>query len=470
MSQAPTQSLTPDPLPAHDPVVEGGLGVSQGAALTLGAVLGTGVISLPALAAHEAGPASLVAWLALVLLSVPLASTFAALGARYPDGGGVSTYARRAFGARVATLVGWCFYFAIPLGAPAAGGGGGGGRGGPGGGGRGGAPGAPPRGGGARAAAGFAGAYVADSAGGGRQTQLLTAGLLIGAVAVMNWYGIRVSGRVQLTIATTLAVLLMVATLVSLPHADAGNLTPFAPHGWGAVGSAAALLIWAFAGWEVVSSLSSEYRHPARDIGRATTIALVVMGVMYLGVAFATVAVLGEHTGKAPLSDLLVLGFGEPARGVTSVVAVLLSLGAMNAYFAGSARLGAALGRDGSLPAWFARGSTAGEVPRRSLAVVPAGALGTLGAVAVAGVPVERTMLLVSGAFSLVYVVGTAAAIRLLPPRTWVRRGAGVGFASTLVLLGLTGRYLLPQLVVGLAAVAWMAWTGRARPAAPGPA
>ncbi len=438
MSQAPTQSLTPDPLPAHDPVVEGGLGVSQGAALTLGAVLGTGVISLPALAAHEAGPASLVAWLALVLLSVPLASTFAALGARYPDGGGVSTYARRAFGARVATLVGWCFYFAIPLGAPAA--------------------------------AGFAGAYVADSAGGGRQTQLLTAGLLIGAVAVMNWYGIRVSGRVQLTIATTLAVLLMVATLVSLPHADAGNLTPFAPHGWGAVGSAAALLIWAFAGWEVVSSLSSEYRHPARDIGRATTIALVVMGVMYLGVAFATVAVLGEHTGKAPLSDLLVLGFGEPARGVTSVVAVLLSLGAMNAYFAGSARLGAALGRDGSLPAWFARGSTAGEVPRRSLAVVTAGALGTLGAVAVAGVPVERTMLLVSGAFSLVYVVGTAAAIRLLPPRTWVRRGAGVGFASTLVLLGLTGRYLLPQLVVGLAAVAWMAWTGRARPAAPGPA
>lgn len=435
MTQAPCP--TPDLLPAPDPLTVGGLGVSQGAALTLGAVLGTGVISLPALAAHEAGPASLVAWLALVLLSIPLASTFAALGARYPDGGGVSTYARRAFGARVATLVGWCFYFAIPLGAPAA--------------------------------AGFAGAYVADSTGGGRQTQLATAGLLIGAVAVMNWFGIRVSGRVQLAIAAMLAVLLMVATLVSLPHASTANLTPFAPHGWAAVGSAAALLIWAFAGWEVVTSLSSEYRHPARDIGRATVIALVVMGVLYLGVAFATVAVLGEHTSKAPLSDLLVRGFGEPARGVTTVVAVLLSLGAMNAYFAGSARLGAALGRDGSLPGWFAHGSTAGQVPRRSLAVVTAGALGTLGVVAVTGVPVERTMLLVTGAFSLVYVVGTAAAIRLLPSRSWVRRGAVVAFASTLVLLGLTGRYLLPQLVVGLAAVAWMAWTRRAVRAAPGP-
>jgi amino acid efflux transporter len=418
-----TTALTPDPVPVDDPVTQGGLGISQGAALTLGAVLGTGVISLPGLAAHEAGPASLVAWLVLVLLSVPLATTFAALGARHPDGGGVATYARRAFGSRVATVTGWCFYFAIPLGAPAA--------------------------------AGFAGAYVADSLGGGRQTQLLTSGLLIGTVAIMNWYGVRVSGRVQLVIAAALAVLLLVATLVSLPHASTANLTPFAPHGWSAIGSAAALLIWAFAGWEVVTSLSSEYRNPARDISRATAIALVVMGVMYLGVAFATVAVLGDHSSKAPLSDLLVLGFGEPARAVTTVVAVLLSLGAMNAYFAGSARLGAALGRDGSLPEWFARGSSAGEVPRRSLAVVTAGSLLTLLGVALTGVAIERTMLLVTGAFALVYVVGTAAALRLLPRRTWVHRGAVVAFASAVLLLGLVGQHLLPQLVVGVAAVLW---------------
>ena len=95
-----------------------GLSVTQGVALMLGAVLGTGVLSLPGLAAEVAGPASLVAWGALVALSVPLAVTFAALGARFPDGGGVSTYARRAFGALAATVIGWCFFFAVPLGAP----------------------------------------------------------------------------------------------------------------------------------------------------------------------------------------------------------------------------------------------------------------------------------------------------------------------------------------------------------------
>src|SRR5688572_8164514 len=148
------------------------LSVSQGAAVSVGAVLGTGVISLPALGAQVAGPASLVAWLALVLLSVPLAMTFAALGARYPDAGGVSTYLRRAFGPRMAGLVGWCFYFAIPVGAPAAG--------------------------------FMGGAYVAAAFGGGTRTVLLTTAALIATVTAMNAFGLRLSGRVQLILASVL--------------------------------------------------------------------------------------------------------------------------------------------------------------------------------------------------------------------------------------------------------------------------
>jgi amino acid efflux transporter len=414
--------------------------VPQGAALTIGAVLGTGVISLPALAVQEAGPASLLAWAALLLISIPLATTFAALGARFPDGGGVSTYARRAFGARAATVVGWCFWFAIPIGAPTA--------------------------------AGFAGAYVADAAGGGRSTQLLATGGIIALVAAMNWFGLRVSGRVQLVIAGVLGLLLAGATLVSLPHADLGNLTPFAPHGWLAVGTAAALLVWAFAGWEVVTSLSAEYRNPARDIGRATGVAIAVISVLYLGVAFATVAVLGDQPGRAPLSDLLVLGFGEAARPVITVVAVLLSVGAINAYFAGGARLGAALARDGSLPAWLAHGSTAGEVPRRSLAVVGLGGLTSLAVITVGDFSLNAPLLMTTGTFTLVYAVGTAAALRLLPRGTWVRRGAAVGFLATLGLLVLTGTHLLGPALIGAGALAWTALNGRRgpRPAAPAPA
>src|SRR5258705_2912256 len=93
------------------------LTVKQGAALSIGAVLGTGVIALPGLAAQVAGPAALVAWLALIVLSAPLALTFAALGARYPDAGGVATYVGKAFGPRASAVVGWIFYAAVPVGA-----------------------------------------------------------------------------------------------------------------------------------------------------------------------------------------------------------------------------------------------------------------------------------------------------------------------------------------------------------------
>ena len=412
-----------------------GLSVAQGAALTLGAVLGTGVISLPALAAAEAGPASLVAWLALILLSVPLATTFAALGARHPDGGGVSTYARLAFGEHVSTMVGWAFYLTIGVGAPVA--------------------------------AGFAGAYVADAVGGGRSTTLAATAAIIGLVTLLNWFGIRISGRVQLGIAAAIGVLLAVSVLVSLPHADLDNLTPFAPHGWAAIGRAAAVLVWAFAGWEILTSLSAEYRDPARDIRRSTAVALVVVGVLYLGIAFATVAVLGPHTGPAPLSDLLVLGFGDAARPVTTVVAVLLTLGAVNAYFAGGSRLGAALARDGGMPRVLAAGGGPGEVPRRSLALIAAIALGTVATMALLDLSTDATLLLATGTFSFVYVVGAAAALRLLPRRTASWWCAVSSLVAALALLALTGTHVLGPALFAAGGLAWTVVRRRAsrRPA-----
>lgn len=363
--------------------MKNGLSAAQGAALTVGAVLGTGVISLPSLAARTAGPASLLAWAALVSLSVPLAVTFAALGTRHPDGGGIATHARLAFGERAATAVGWAFYLTIPVGAPAA--------------------------------AGFAAAYVADATGGGPATALaVTVGIIV-LCAVLNWHDLRLSGTVQLAVAGSIALLLAVSVAVALPHARIDHLTPFAPHGWGAVGSAAGLLVWAFAGWEILGSLTAEYRHPRRDIPRATAAAVALVGVLYLGVAFATVAVLGPRPGPAPLSDLLVLGFGEAARPVTAVVALLLTIGAINVYFAGGSRMGAALARDGAMPAWLARTSGPTAVPRRSLAVILVVALASAGALALFGLPTDALLPLATGTFTLLYVAGTAAALRLLP-------------------------------------------------------
>jgi len=403
----------------------GSLTVAQGAALSVGAVLGTGVITLPALAAEVAGPASLVAWAALVLLSVPLASTFAALGARHPDGGGVSTYVRRAFGPRAAGAVGWCFYFAVPVGAPPA--------------------------------SMMAGGYVADVVGGGRTTTVVVAASLIVGTGAMNLAGLRFSGRVQLVLASVLALLMTATMVVALPHGSTSSLTPFAPHGWTAVGTAAAVLVWGFAGWEAVASLAGDYRDPRRDVPRATGIAVAVVGVLYLGLATTSVLVLGPAAGssQAPLSDLLALALGEQARVVTAVVAVLLTIGAMNAYYAGASRLGASLARDGALPAWLARGSEAGQVPRRSTVLITVASLLSLGVAVVLDLGLTPLMLLATGCFTLVYVLGTGAALRLLPRRSPAWWTAVVAFGSVMVLLVANGIHGLWALGIALASLAY---------------
>ena len=75
------------------------------------------------------------------------------------------------------------------------------------------------------------------------------------------------------------------------------------------------------------------------------------------------------------------------------------------------------------------------------------------------GVSTRSIVLLTTGSFVLVYVLGTAAAVKLLPRRSWSRRSAVVALASSLALLVMAGPYLLWPL--GLAAVALVYLAGR---------
>lgn len=410
-----------------------GLTWIQGTALYIGAVLGTGVIALPAIAANMAGPASLLAWLALILLSIPLAATFSALGARYPDSGGISTSVNLAFGSYPAAVVGWCFLLAVPVGSPAA--------------------------------AIFAGAYVEAAIGGGTATLMLTAFSLVLAITLINAFGVTVSGKAQVLVAGLLLAFLVTAVSASLPHLQGHNLHPFAPHGWLAVASAAGLLVWSFAGWEAITYLAAEFRQPARDMPRAAAAAVVIIGILYFAVAAATILVLGSRADAtaAPLALLLAVAFGGPVKMLAAVVALLLTAGTMNAYFAGAAKLGAALGRDGALPKWFAHGSEAGGVPRRSLLSLAILTLIVLTATAVAHLRVEALVLMTTGAFVVVYILGTAAALRLLEPRTWGRRAALLALIFDILLLATTGVYLLWSVGVAGCAVVYLYLTRKER-------
>lgn len=401
----------------------------QGVALYVGAVLGTGLLALPSLAAEAAGPASLLAWMGLIVVSIPVAATFAALAGRYPDAGGPATFARRAFGPRVSAVAGWWFYFGALAGMPAA--------------------------------SAFGSAYVTELIGGDQTTTIVVAVILVAITVTVNAFGVRVSGRVQLVFAGVLALLLIVAVVVSVPRADVSNLQPFAPHGISGLAVAMSLLVWAFIGWETVTHLAVEFRNPRRDLPLATGISLAVISVLTLAVAGVTILVLGRKAAQtdAPLALLLAEGTGISARTVTAVIAVVVSLGVLNAFIASLSKLGSALGRDGALPGWLASGSEAGEVPRRSLLVVTIGTALSFVIAMLSGFHIEPLLLAENACLIGIYAIAMAAGTRLLPTGSWGWWLALIALCLVLVVLVLAREYLLFPLVLAVGAVTYRRWS-----------
>src|SRR5437764_10570312 len=357
------------------------LGVVRGAGLYVGALIGPGVLLVPALAAQTAGAASIIAWAALLVLSAPLAITFAALGVRHPVSGGVSAYVREGFGDTAAAITGGWFLTAVFCGAPAV--------------------------------ALIGGYYVADLTGSGTPVAAAVGLGMFGTVLAANAFGLRVSSGFQLVLASVLVVVIACAIAIALPSRGGDNWTPFAPHGWWAVGTAANILIWLFVGWEAVAQLAGDFHRPEVNLPRAIALAFVAVTVLYIALAVATIAVSGGRQSNVPLADLISVGFGRAGRDATAVLAVALTMGTMNVYLGGAAKLVAALANEGALPRWLGADSYR-SVPRRPLLLI-----GCVGVALLAGLlaGLSSTGDLVratSACFIAVYVLAILSATRFL--------------------------------------------------------
>src|SRR4029077_10401136 len=124
-----------------------------------------------------------------------------------------------------------------------------------------------------------------------------------------------------------------------------------------------------FFGWEAMAQLAGDFRDPSRDLPRAMALAFAVVAVLYVALAVATITVTAGSGSRVPLADLIAVGFGRAGRAATAVLAVALTMGTMNVYTAGSAKLAASLAQVGALPRWLG-GDAERSVPRRPLAVL----------------------------------------------------------------------------------------------------
>jgi len=391
------------------------LGVVRGSALYVGALIGPGLLLVPALGVQAAGPASIVAWGALLVLSAPLAATFAVLGVRYPVSGGVAEYVRAGLGDAAAAVTGGWFLAAVAIGGPAV--------------------------------SLIGGYYVADLTGSGPIVAPTVALVMFGSVLGTNAIGLRLSSALQLGLSSVLVAVLAVAIAVAVPQRGGDNWTPFAPHGWWAVGIAANVLVWLFVGWEAVAQLAGEFRRPSVDLPRAMAVAFAVVTVLYISVAVATIGVTGNSPSRVPLADLVSVGFGWAGRDATALLAVALTMGTMNVYVAGAARLTAALAATGAVPGWL--GVSRRSVPVRPLAALAVVGVALLGALAVGLLSATDLVRATSSLFVGVYVLAIASAVRILRGRA--RAAAVAAVILVAIVAFFSGWYILvPAVAAGL--------------------
>lgn len=180
-------------------------------------------------------------------------------------------------------------------------------------------------------------------------------------VMLISWLlaiGVRQTARFNnLLVLLKVGIVILVIVTGSL-HVRAENWRPFMPFGWSGVFSAAAVMFFAFIGFDAVSSAAEEVKNPKRDMPIGLIGSLAVCAVLYVGVATVLLGMIPYTAFEgvvSPVSMAFKLINQGWVAGLVDLAAVVGMLTVIMVMAYGQTRLIFAMGRDGLLPPAFAR-------------------------------------------------------------------------------------------------------------------
>ncbi|HEX2395131.1 MAG TPA: amino acid permease [Bacteroidales bacterium] len=398
-------------------------------ALYVSSVLGSGVLVLPGLAAQIAGPSSLIAWIVLSLASYPFAFTFGSLSARKPESGGIYAFAKESFGPHISSISAWLIALWYITGAPAV--------------------------------TMIASSYVSFAFPISREGLYIFSTLIILLAFIINYRGIRFSSNIQVVVVLSIVLMLSGAIVFSAGKVQAANFYPVFPHGILPVGTVAALIFWSYLGYENVSNVAEEFRNPERDFNRSILGSVLLIGLLYIAMAFVTVGTQAYKSGDsvAPFAAIFSNLFGRYGAVATSLIAVFIIFGTVNVYTAGMSRVIYAAARDGSFPRTLTHINEKNSVPDRSLIMLSGSSFIMLSVYYFLRVDLQTALLIPSGAAIIIYIVGSAAGIKLLPGK----KGKALAWMSLIfsaAVLPFVGKLVAAGILVGLAGLIY-SWAFR---------
>ncbi|MBL8140118.1 MAG: amino acid permease [Acidobacteria bacterium] len=135
------------------------------------------------------------------------------------------------------------------------------------------------------------------------------------------------------------------------------NWTPFAPNGWQGISSAAAIIFFAYIGFDAVSTAAEETKDPQRDMPFGIIASLIVCTIIYILVALVLTGLLPYqllNTAEPLATAFSALGMNWTA-GIISLGAVIATTSVLIVFQLGQPRIFFTMARDGLLPAWAAK-------------------------------------------------------------------------------------------------------------------
>jgi basic amino acid/polyamine antiporter, APA family len=246
----------------------------------MNAMIGSGIFTAPAAIASYVGPAGIVAYIFVVLSVWCMALSLARLAELFPQDGSFYTYTRQWAGHTGGLIASGLYLFGLMV------------------------------------AMGLlsqvSGMYLASFFPSVSPTIL---GLLVlAALVCLNVCGVALSEIGQQILIVTTVFPLIAIIILCLSQARFSNFIPFAPYGFGNILKATKIVIFGFFGYECAASLFNVVENPARNVPKALTYSIAVVGVLYT--LFITAIILATplelfKNPCTPLSDTLGLVFPQ---------------------------------------------------------------------------------------------------------------------------------------------------------------
>lgn len=327
-------------------------------ALGVGAIVGTGIYTLTGVGAERAGPAVILAFAIAGAVCACAALAYAELATMIPTSGSAYTYTYSVLGETLAWIVGWSLILEYSLAC-------------------------------STVAVGWSGYLVGwiQSAGIHLPPALLSgphAGGIVNLPAVLVALGVAGMLMAGTRESATLNIILVIIKLVALsifvvfaaPAFDANNLQPFMPYGFASqvdasgatkgVMAAAAIVFFAFYGFDAVATSAEETKNPKRDLTIGIIGSMAICTLIYMLVAVSAVGAMHYTTlGNSPEPLALVLRtLGHPVASHLVALAALIALpSVILVMMYGQSRVFFVMSRDGLLPRSLSRVSARTGTP-----------------------------------------------------------------------------------------------------------